>query len=154
MFFSTRFVFFDIAQYSYRQLACPLHELGKANATIRLGVGTAGAVGALTGGGLGTLAGARTTIAVTTTLLCLAALPILAGPLLLHSSPPSERRSRWSTWRLPTNAPPPPRVSNDTTGGELKPTTAHWPGRRRAQPCWCPLLIKVVERSGTVSRYT
>lgn len=74
---SARFVLFDIAQYSYRQMACPLENLGKANATIRLGVGTASALGALAGGWLGAVIGARATLAVSTTLLCLAALPVL-----------------------------------------------------------------------------
>lgn len=81
IFSSARFVFFDIAQYSYRQLACPLDKLGKANATIRLGVGTASALGALAGGGLGTLIGARGTLMVSTSLLCLAALPVLTSQL-------------------------------------------------------------------------
>jgi MFS family permease len=81
VFSSARFVFFDIAQYSYRQLVCPLDKLGKANATIRLGVGTASAVGALAGGGLGTLVGARVTLAIATTLLCLAAVPVLSSRL-------------------------------------------------------------------------
>jgi Na+/melibiose symporter-like transporter len=81
IFSSARFVLFDIAQYSYRQLACPLGKLGKANATIRLGVGTAGALGALAGGGLGTVIGARATLTVSTTLLCFAALPVLTSQL-------------------------------------------------------------------------
>ncbi|MEV6847575.1 MFS transporter [Actinoplanes sp. NPDC051411] len=94
---SARFVLFDIAQYSYRQLVCPLGQLGKANATIRLGVGTASALGALAGGGLGTLIGARATLAVATTLLCLAALPVLTSRAM--SSSDSGRRVR-------ENAPP------------------------------------------------
>jgi MFS family permease len=81
VFSSARFVLFDIAQYSYRQLVCPIDKLGKANATIRLGVGTASAVGALAGGGLGALIGARATLAIATALLCLAALPVLTSRL-------------------------------------------------------------------------
>lgn len=78
---AARFVLFDIAQYSYRQVACPLAKLGKVTASIRLGVGLAAALGALAGGALGVAIGARETIVVATTLTCLAGLPVLLSPL-------------------------------------------------------------------------
>jgi MFS family permease len=78
---SARFVLFDIGQYLYRQTACPVDKLGRVNATIRLGVGTSAALGALAGGTLGGLIGARATIAAATALLCLASLPVLFSPL-------------------------------------------------------------------------
>jgi hypothetical protein len=81
VFTSTRFVLFDIAQYSYRQSVCPLDKLGKVNATIRLGVGGAMAAGALAGGLLGVPLGARGPTVVATTLACLATLPVLFSPL-------------------------------------------------------------------------
>jgi hypothetical protein len=94
---SARFVLFDIAQYSYRQTACPLNKLGQANATIRLGVGTAGTVGALFGGWLGALVGARATVLIATTVMCAAALPVLLSPL---------RRVRDISELLPSHADP------------------------------------------------
>lgn len=84
MLSAARFVLFDIAQYSYRQLACPLHKLGKVTASIRLGIGLAAAVGALTGGLLGEVIGTRATIALATTLACAAGLPVLFSAL--HST--------------------------------------------------------------------
>lgn len=81
MLSAARFVLFDIAQYSYRQLACPLHKLGKVTASIRLGVGLAAALGALAGGVLGEVIGSRATIAVATTLACAAALPVVFSTL-------------------------------------------------------------------------
>lgn len=94
---SARFVLFDIAQYSYRQTVCPLNKLGQANATIRLGVGTAGTVGALFGGWLGTLVGARATVLIATTMMCAATLPVLLSPL---------RRVRDISELLPSHADP------------------------------------------------
>jgi MFS family permease len=82
VFSSTRFVLFDVAQYSYRQTVCPPQSLGRMTATIRLALGLAGAVGALIGGWLGGLIGARATLAIAATLLCVAALPVLLSPLM------------------------------------------------------------------------
>lgn len=74
---STRFVLFDIAQYSYRQSACPLEKLGAVTASIRFCIGAAGVVGALAGGWLGDQLGGRGSMLIATTVMCLAALPVL-----------------------------------------------------------------------------
>ncbi|MGW4213440.1 MFS transporter [Lentzea sp. NPDC004789] len=74
---SWRFVLFDIAQYSYRQSACPLEKLGAVTASIRFCIGAAGVVGALAGGWLGDLLGGRGSMLVATTIMCVMALPVL-----------------------------------------------------------------------------
>jgi MFS family permease len=82
VFSSTRFVLFDVAQYSYRQTVSPPRSLGRMTATIRLALGVASAAGALIGGWLGGIIGARATLAIAATLLCAAALPVLLSPLM------------------------------------------------------------------------
>jgi MFS family permease len=81
IFSSTRFVLFDVAQYSYRQTVSPADSLGKVTSTIRLAIGIAAAAGALIGGWLGDVIGARETIALAIALTCVAAVPVLVSPL-------------------------------------------------------------------------
>jgi MFS family permease len=78
---SARFVLFDVSQYSYRQTVSPKDKLGKVTATIRLVINVAAAGGAFIGGYLGTLIGARGTIALATALACLAGVPVIFSPL-------------------------------------------------------------------------
>lgn len=74
---AARFVIFDIAQYVYRQTACPPETFGRMTATIRLGIAVAMTVGALVGGFLGDAFGARTTLVAAAVVVCVASLPVL-----------------------------------------------------------------------------
>lgn len=78
---SARYVVYDIAQYTYRQSICPPELLGRMNASIRWVVGGASPIGALAGGWLGSVIGARETLGVATTALIGGALLLLASPL-------------------------------------------------------------------------
>jgi Na+/melibiose symporter-like transporter len=78
---STRFVLFDVAQYSYRQTVSPPDAIGKVTATVRMSIAVSSTIGSIGGGWLGVAVGARATIVVATVLVSLSGLPVLLSPL-------------------------------------------------------------------------
>jgi MFS family permease len=78
---AARFVLLDIVQYTYRQQTCPQGQLGRLNATIRLGTGAATLAGGLAAGVASPILGNRAAIAISTTVLCLSTGWLLREPL-------------------------------------------------------------------------
>jgi len=120
---AARFVTIDVLQYTYRQRICPPTHLGRLNACVRTMLGLATTLGALAGGACAQTMGARASLVLATTLMCLAPLPLLASPLwrrreLLDSHSDSESlRCNSSTSNLqPATAAEP---TTPPTGGRL-----------------------------------
>lgn len=74
-------VIYNIAQVSFRQRVTPDRLLGRMNATMRFLVWGTQPVGAVLGGVLGQVYGARTALWIAGALACLAFLPVLLSPL-------------------------------------------------------------------------
>ena len=74
-------VIYNITQVSFRQRLTPDRLLGRMNATMRFLVWGTQPVGAVLGGVLGQVYGARTALWVAAALACLAFLPVLLSPL-------------------------------------------------------------------------
>jgi MFS family permease len=74
-------VVYNVNQVSFRQRLTPDRMLGRMNATVRFLAWGLSAVGALIGGVLGELLGARATLWIAAAGVCLAFLPVLLSPL-------------------------------------------------------------------------
>ncbi len=83
-------VVYNIVQVSFRQRLCPKPLLGRMNASIRFLVWGPIPLGALAGGGLGTLIGVVPALWVGVGLMALAALPVVFSPLLRMGDLPRE----------------------------------------------------------------
>lgn len=79
---AARFVTFDIAQYVYRQSACPPEMFGRMTASIRLGIAVSMMIGALLGGFFGDLYGPKFSLGAAAVVVCVASLPVLFSPQL------------------------------------------------------------------------
>lgn len=75
-------VVYNVAQVTFRQRACPPALLGRMNASVRFIVWGSMPLGGLLGGWLGHVFGVLPTLWVSVGLTLLAALPVLASPLL------------------------------------------------------------------------
>jgi MFS family permease len=73
-------VVYNVAQASFRQALCPLHLLGRMNATMRFLVWGTMPIGGLLGGALGVALGLRATLWVTALGIALAGTGLLASP--------------------------------------------------------------------------
>jgi predicted MFS family arabinose efflux permease len=74
-------VVYNVNQVSFRQRLTPDRLLGRMNATVRFLAWGLSAVGALIGGVLGELVGARATLWTAAAAVCLAFLPVFLSPL-------------------------------------------------------------------------
>jgi MFS family permease len=74
-------VVYNVNQVSFRQRLTPDRMLGRMNATVRFLAWGLSAVGALIGGVLGELLGARATLWIAAAGVCLAFLPVFLSPL-------------------------------------------------------------------------
>lgn len=74
-------VVYNVNQLSFRQRLTPDRMLGRMNATVRCVVWGVNAIGALGGGLLGELLGARATLWIAASAMCLAFLPTFFSPL-------------------------------------------------------------------------
>ena len=72
---------YNVAQVSYRQAVTPDHLLGRMNASVRFLVWGVMPLGALAGGGLGTVLGIRTTLLLSAAGASLSGFWVLASPL-------------------------------------------------------------------------
>ena len=75
-------VVYNVAQVSFRQRLCPPHLLGRMNASVRFVVWGTVPLGALLGGWWGTALGVVPALWLASAGVALAALPVLASPLL------------------------------------------------------------------------
>ncbi len=83
-------VVYNIVQVSFRQQLCPKALLGRMNASIRFLVWGPIPLGALAGGMLGSVLGVVPALWVGTTLMGVAALPVVFSPLLTMGDLPRE----------------------------------------------------------------
>lgn len=86
-------VVYNITQVSFRQRLTPDRMLGRMNATMRFLVWGTQPVGAVLGGMLGQIYGARAALWIAAAVACLAFLPVLLSPLRIMRSLPDGEAS-------------------------------------------------------------
>jgi predicted MFS family arabinose efflux permease len=92
--FSWAVVAYNITQVSFRQRLCPPHLLGRMNASVRFIVYGTQPLGALLGGVLGSTIGVLTTMWIAVAIEGLAAVWVVASPLMGMRELPRELDAR------------------------------------------------------------
>lgn len=100
-------VVYNVAQVSFRQRLCPPTLLGRMNASVRFVVWGSMPLGALLGGWLGSTVGVLPTLWFAVAGVTLAAVPVLASPLLGMRELPGADTAAAAAPSMPT-APPVP----------------------------------------------
>lgn len=106
-------VVYNVAQVSFRQRLCPPTLLGRMNASVRFVVWGSMPLGALVGGWLGSTVGVLPTLWFSVAGVTLAALPVLASPLLGMRELPGAGPAAAPTPPAPTDPPVPPVAPTD-----------------------------------------
>ena len=107
-------IVYNVTQVSFRQRLCPPRLLGRMNASVRFLVFGTLPVGGLLGGVLGTAIGVLPTLWVAVAVQALAAVPVLASPLVGMRDLPVELDA--TTGAAPETAPAADEVSPATPG--------------------------------------